>query len=120
MLLAVAATCAISALSPVLLGVTIGVLPVGQTVFNDPRHPYTVGLMQSFPPLSGPIVRMAGIPGSPPDLGNAPAGCRFHPRCPHCRPEDGGLYRRQTTERPKLRVVSEGHSVACHLVEAQG
>ncbi len=89
-------------------------------IHRAPRHPYTVGLMQSFPPLSGPIVRMAGIPGTPPDLANAPAGCRFHPRCPHCRPEDAFLYHRQTTERPTLRVVSQSHSVACHLVEAQG
>ncbi len=88
-------------------------------IHRAPRHPYTIGLMQSFPPLSGPIVRMAGIPGAPPYLGNAPAGCRFHPRCPHCRPEDAFLYHRQTTERPKLRTVSENHRVACHLVEAE-
>jgi peptide/nickel transport system ATP-binding protein len=88
-------------------------------IHRAPRHPYTVGLMQSFPPLTGPIVRMAGIPGSPPDLGAPPAGCRFHPRCPHCRPEDALLYGRQTTERPKLREISDGHFVACHLVEQQ-
>jgi oligopeptide/dipeptide ABC transporter ATP-binding protein len=63
---------------------------------------------------------MAGIPGSPPYLGNAPAGCRFNPRCPHCKPEDSFLYHRQTTERPQLRLVSENHRVACHLVEAEG
>jgi peptide/nickel transport system ATP-binding protein len=88
-------------------------------IHRAPRHPYTIGLMQSFPPLTGPVVRMAGIPGAPPYLGNAPSGCRFHPRCPHCRPEDGFLYHRQTTERPQLRVVSENHAVACHLVEAE-
>jgi len=87
-------------------------------IHRAPRHPYTIGLMQSFPPLSGPIVRMAGIPGSPPDLANPPEGCRFHPRCPHCRPEDALLYARQTTERPRLRLVNENHLVACHLVEA--
>jgi len=88
-------------------------------IHRAPRHPYTIGLMQSFPPLSGPIVRMAGIPGSPPDLANPPEGCRFHPRCPHCRPEDALLYARQTTERPRLRLVGEKHLVACHLVEAE-
>jgi peptide/nickel transport system ATP-binding protein len=84
------------------------------------RHPYTVGLMRSFPPLRGPITRMTGIPGAPPDLAAPPSGCRFHPRCPHCRPENEGLYFRQTTERPVLRVVGPGHRVACHLVEEQG
>ena len=51
-----------------------------------------------------------GIPGSPPDLADPPAGCRFHPRCPHCVPERAALYARQTTERPLLREVAPGHS----------
>ena len=81
------------------------------------RHPYTVGLMSSFPPLTGPIERMTGIPGAPPDLANPPSGCRFHPRCPHHRVEDSGLYARQLGERPLLKVIEPGHLVACHLVE---
>ncbi len=85
-----------------------------------PRHPYTVGLIDSFPPLHGPRRRLTGIGGAPPDLSDPPAGCRFHPRCPHCRPEDAVLYRRQTTERPVLREVAPGHRVACHLVEEAG
>ena len=84
---------------------------------SKPLHPYTLGLMRSFPPLTGPKERMTGIPGSPPDLADPPAGCRFHPRCPHCRPEDAVLYVRQTTERPLLREIEPGHRVACHLVE---
>jgi peptide/nickel transport system ATP-binding protein len=79
------------------------------------QHPYTVALMSSFPPLTGPIERMTSIPGAPPDLAAPPAGCRFHPRCPYCRPEEVGLYHRQTTERPVLRAVAPDHSVACHL-----
>jgi peptide/nickel transport system ATP-binding protein len=86
-------------------------------LFAEPRHPYTVGLMSSFPPLTGPIERLTGIPGSPPDLGDPPSGCRFHPRCPHCRADDPALYIRQTTQRPKLKLVATGHHVACHLVE---
>jgi peptide/nickel transport system ATP-binding protein len=82
----------------------------------DPQHPYTQGLLQSFPPLTGPLTRLTGIPGAPPDLRDPPSGCRFHPRCPHCRPEQLGLYVRQTTERPLLRLVEPGHEVACHLV----
>ena len=84
---------------------------------TNPRHPYTQGLLQSFPPLTGPIVRLAGIPGAPPDLREPPTGCRFHPRCPHCRSEDVALFVRQTTERPELRPVGSDHEVACHLVE---
>ena len=74
-------------------------------------------LLESFPPLTGPVERLTGIPGSPPDLGDPPSGCRFHPRCPHCQVGDAVLYARQTTERPVLKPVAPGHLVACHLVE---
>jgi peptide/nickel transport system ATP-binding protein len=50
-------------------------------LFRAPRHPYTLGLLSSFPPLHGPRVPMTGIPGSPPDLRALPSGCVFHPRC---------------------------------------
>jgi peptide/nickel transport system ATP-binding protein len=83
----------------------------------SPQHPYTQGLLQSFPPLSGPRERLAGIPGSPPDLRDPPSGCRFHTRCPYCRPEEPQLYLRQTSEQPRLREIAPGHHVACHLVE---
>jgi len=89
-------------------------------LFEHPLHPYTVGLMSSFPPLTGPMERLIGIPGSPPDLAKPPAGCRFHPRCAFCVPEKVSLYSRQTTERPVLREVEPGHFVACHLVEEGG
>ncbi len=84
---------------------------------TKPLHPYTQGLLASFPPLTGPLTKLTGIPGAPPDLRDPPAGCRFHPRCPHCVPERPGLYTRQTTERPVLREIAPGHKVACHLVE---
>jgi peptide/nickel transport system ATP-binding protein len=84
------------------------------------RHPYTGALLQSFPQLRGPMVALTGIPGSPPDLAAPPPGCRFHPRCPHCRPEDAVLFHLQTTERPVLRQTAPGHVVACHLVEREG
>jgi peptide/nickel transport system ATP-binding protein len=82
----------------------------------DPKHPYTQGLLRSFPPLHGPLTRLTGIPGTPPDLAAPPSGCRFHPRCPLCLPAEAALYARQTTERPLLREVAPGHQVACHLV----
>src|SRR5215470_11245030 len=86
-------------------------------LFENHRHPYTNGLIKSFPPLTGPLERLTGIPGSPPDLRNPPDGCRFHPRCSHCTRDNSALYLRQTTERPVLREVAPGHAVACHLVE---
>src|SRR5512140_3200597 len=51
-------------------------------LFDNPLHPYTVGLMNSFPSISGEKHKLSGIPGSPPDLVAPPTGCRFHPRCP--------------------------------------
>ncbi len=51
-------------------------------IYYHPRHPYSYGLLNSFPKLHGPIKRMGGIPGSPPDLRSVPAGCAFNPRCP--------------------------------------
>jgi peptide/nickel transport system ATP-binding protein len=86
-----------------------------EIVFRQPKHPYTIGLMNSFPPLTGEIKRMTGIPGAPPDLSDPPSGCRFNPRCPHCNGDDQRLYQLQTTERPILRSVGADHLVACHL-----
>jgi len=77
------------------------VVEIGPTrdVFADPKHPYTVGLMRSFPSISGPRQPLAGIAGSPPDLGHPPSGCRFHPRCPQvferCDKEEPDFYARE-------------------------
>jgi len=103
----------------------IGIMYAGEIVetaaardlLAEAKHPYTQGLLSSFPPLTGPLVRMTGIPGMPPDLSDAPSGCRFHPRCPHCIPSDEVLYARQLAEKPSLKQVAPGHFVACHLVE---
>ena len=51
-------------------------------LFDRPLHPYSQGLLSAFPSIRGPKVRLLGIPGTPPDLANPPAGCRFAPRCP--------------------------------------
>ena len=104
----------------------IAIMYAGEVVEEAPSaafqttalHPYTLGLMRSFPPLTGPIEHMTGIPGSPPDLASPPVGCRFNPRCTFCTPDDPGLYKLQTTERPKLHEAAPRHWVACHLVEA--
>ena len=68
-------------------------------LFRAPRHPYTAGLLGSFPSLHGPRVHMTGIPGSPPDLRDPPAGCPFHPRC-------GYAMDRCRTELPPLRPLA--------------
>jgi peptide/nickel transport system ATP-binding protein len=68
---------------------TIAIMYAGRIVelaaagelFRTPRHPYSLGLLGSFPALHGERVRMEGIPGSPPALTTLPAGCAFHPRC---------------------------------------
>jgi peptide/nickel transport system ATP-binding protein len=57
-----------------------------EAIFQRPLHPYTRGLMNAFPSVRGPRRELAGIPGSPPDLSQPPAGCRFHPRCPEVMP----------------------------------
>jgi peptide/nickel transport system ATP-binding protein len=78
-----------------------------RTIFNDPKHPYTKGLMQSFPSISGPRQRLVGIAGSPPDLSRVPRGCRFHPRCPSVMAEC------RTQEPPFFTQVDD--DVRCHL-----
>lgn len=50
-------------------------------IYRHCAHPYTAGLLHSFPPLSGPRRELVGIPGSPPDPRNLPQGCPFAPRC---------------------------------------
>lgn len=56
-------------------------------LYQKPLHPYSYGLLNSFPLLHGPRRELTGIPGSPPDLRRIPLGCPFHPRCAHARPE---------------------------------
>jgi len=66
-------------------------------IFEHPLHPYTRGLMSSFPSIRGVRRELQGIPGSPPDLARPPSGCPFHPRCPEVMPmclnNDPELYR---------------------------
>jgi peptide/nickel transport system ATP-binding protein len=77
-----------------------------QALFKAPRHPYSLGLIHSFPPLHGPHRDMAGIPGSPPDLRSLPSGCVFHPRC-------GFAYDRCRSEEPPLLALPGRREAAC-------
>ncbi len=82
-------------------------LAPAKEVFNNPLHPYTQGLLSSFPALTGPKLKLTGIGGTPPDLVAPPSGCRFHPRCTVCQPIE-------TQAPPQLREVTPGHWVATH------
>ncbi len=74
----------------------IGIMYAGQLVevaeakelFNNALHPYTRGLLNSFPPLYGERKRLTGIPGSPPNLTEPQAACRFSARCTACTERD--------------------------------
>ena len=83
----------------------------GPDLYSHPRHPYSYGLLNSFPTLRGPRRKMSGIPGSPPDLRAVPPGCAFHPRCPlafdECRAALPVL-------QPAMNEQDE-QLVACHL-----
>ena len=59
------------------------IMEIGTTaqVFKNTAHPYTAGLLGSFPSIEGPRKRLVSIPGVPPDLVNPPSGCPFNPRC---------------------------------------
>jgi peptide/nickel transport system ATP-binding protein len=74
-------------------------------LFRAPRHPYTLGLLSSFPALHGPRKQLTGIPGSPPDLRQLPAGCVFHPRCPYV------MDRCRTERPPLLQLAVNGDAV---------
>lgn len=79
------------------------------SVFTQPRHPYTWGLLRSIPRLAEETrQRLEPIEGQPPDLRNLPAGCRFAGRCPE-------VTERCWVESPEMRELTPGHSVACHL-----
>lgn len=78
-----------------------------EQVIKNHLHPYTEGLIRSFPSLYGEKQALRGIPGTLPDLTNPPVGCVFAPRCPYataqCR-----------EQRPVMTEYAPGHFAACH------
>jgi len=110
-----------------------------QELYRQPRHPYTYGLLNSFPSLHGPKRRMSGIAGSPPDLRTIPAGCAFRSRCPFALAEcaerlpalavplvEGAHIGAQGLEPDSapngngLPTRSQQSQVACHLYSHEG
>jgi len=84
-------------------------------IFEQPRHPYTIGLLESIPKLNEQKEKLSVIPGTVPDATRFPSGCRFAPRCSRaeavCR----------EAEPPLLTIEGEdtdkGHAVACWFAE---
>jgi peptide/nickel transport system ATP-binding protein len=76
-------------------------------IFRNAFHPYTRGLLDSVPSIKDQK-KLRGLSGSPPNLINPPAGCRFHPRCSKASAKC-------KVEEPLLRTVGPGHFTACHL-----
>ncbi|MBR5109085.1 MAG: ABC transporter ATP-binding protein [Clostridia bacterium] len=93
---------------------TVIVMYAGQIVeqaetgelFAHPTHPYTLGLIQSIPPLDREVEELNVIPGSVPMLYELPEGCLFSPRCPYAT-------ERCRRERPDVTRASENHFVRC-------
>jgi len=81
------------------------------TIFNNPRHPYTQRLLKAFPDIAQPGSQLASIPGNPPRLDDLPPGCRFEPRCHFC--ENDPLCVEKV---PTLLEIEPLHHVACHHV----
>jgi peptide/nickel transport system ATP-binding protein len=78
----------------------------GAAIFDDPQHPYTLGLLGSIPKIDETRERLLAIEGAVPPPFDLPRGCRFHPRC---------VFANETcvTEDPPLRGIDQAHQVAC-------
>jgi oligopeptide/dipeptide ABC transporter ATP-binding protein len=81
-----------------------------RTLYREPHHPYTKGLIEALPSQTGSKDRLVPIPGRPPSLIQLPSGCPFHPRCRY-------VMDRCRTEVPPLQKVAggSGHVSACWL-----
>ena len=83
-----------------------------ERLYNNPLHPYTVGLFNSIPSLDEDVEKLMVIPGTPPNPSDLPTGCRFHPRCSHCMEKCKKSF-------PKPVEVEKGHFVSCFLYDKE-
>jgi peptide/nickel transport system ATP-binding protein len=83
-----------------------------QTVFNEPKHPYTQALAAAFPQIGDERFRKhpSGLGGDPPDPQHIPSGCPFHPRCPLA-------FEACPSVEPWLYPAGQDRRAACLLVE---
>ena len=94
----------------VMYGGTICEQGTAREIFYDPKHPYTWGLLNSIPKLTGDTnEKLIPIRGTPPDMLMPPKGCPFAPRCQYCMP----VCREYM---PPRTVLGDTHAVACHLM----
>jgi peptide/nickel transport system ATP-binding protein len=89
------------------LGRVVEMAPTA-ALFDGPNHPYTQALLAEVPRLDRKKRQFVPIKGEIPSPLNPPAGCHFHPRCPHAMP-------RCSAEAPALREIAPGRWSACHL-----
>ena len=81
-----------------------------RTIFQHPKHPYTIGLIQSVPDMRAKKKRLYSIPGQVPKPGSHRQGCSFAPRCAHAA-------ERCVSEEPSLQSFDNGQKVSCWLYE---
>ena len=79
------------------------------TVFSEPKHPYTKALIGAFPSIKEARRELVSIKGTPPNLLDPPTGCRFNPRCPYAMDVC-------SKEVPKFTSLGDRHYAACHLL----
>ena len=82
-----------------------------RALFDDPKHPYTIGLMNSIPDINNHVSRLRTLEGLVPSLYDMPSGCRFAPRCQFCCPEC-------EAHRINLTTLPDGRQVRCRRFEA--
>ena len=79
-------------------------------IFDNPKHPYTIGLFKSLPSLDKDVERLSPIKGLMPDPANLPTGCKFHTRCDHVCEDCKAI-------EPAYQEIEPGHFVRCLRVE---
>ncbi|MCM3719972.1 ABC transporter ATP-binding protein [Fictibacillus phosphorivorans] len=84
-----------------------------KTIFQNPQHPYTIGLIKSVPDMREKVGRLYSIPGNVPKPGSIKTGCSFAPRCEHAGT-------RCISETPHLKTQEGSHQVRCWLYEEKG